>query len=443
MEALLIYLLKSSLSLALFYLFYWFFLRKETFYRLNRIYLLGSMVLSIILPFFEVSAVRVENPVVMNILREVVVRGNSPATGQPTELSGHLYADPLIIIYLTGILWMVARFCVNLLMILKYRMHSSKVLLGGQWVFLTDHPVSSFSFGRWIFIDKESSLEERRMVILRHENAHIRQLHTLDLVFSELLCSLFWFHPAVWLYNRSLREIHEYLADDDVINQGCDRVSYMGILMQQFGIKRPVFITNHFNQSLIKRRFIMITKNRSGRKAALKISTLIPLLTFCCFLAVNSLHLPSIAQEVKKAKPVQKEKSSVKADENKNKDDVYSVVEKMPVYPGGSDALMKYISENVKYPASAKSFGVESQVYISFIIDKEGNTLTPGMLRQKGNYAKGSKKTSEENYKKALKDMEDEAMRVVQSIPLKWTPGENKGEKVKVSFVLPIRFRLS
>jgi hypothetical protein len=304
---------------------------------------------------------------------------------------------------------------------------------------------SSFSFFNWIFLDAKQTDDIRKNVILSHELAHIRQLHSLDLVIAEVFKAFFWFNPFSWLYHNSLQEVHEYLADREVLRAGTRAAEYMGVLMQQIDLSHPLPISNHFNQSLLKRRFTMITKSKSGYSKALRAGLLLPVLLFSCIFILNSMQNAVQAQDAKKeTKPKKTEKAAPAKSETVSSDEVFTVVEDMPQYADGQDAMLKYIGQNVNYPEKGKKLGVEATVYISFVVDKSGNITKAKVLKAKGVPLKGdAKKVSDADYQAALDEMSKEALRVVNSLPGKWNPGKQSGKAVNVAFTLPIRFNLN
>jgi TonB family protein len=331
-------------------------------------------------------------------------------------------------------------------------------------VFVNPDVPSSFSFFNWIFLDTKQADDVRKNVILNHELAHIRQLHSLDLMIAEVFKAFFWFNPFSWLYHNSLQEVHEYLADREVLRAGTRAAEYMGVLMQQIDLSHPLPISNHFNQSLLKRRFTMITKSKSGHIKALRASLLLPVLMLSCLFILYSAQNTTLAQDTKeKTKTTKKDLATPAAQDSKkktkttqkfvatpavmpdnNSDDVFQVVEDMPQYADGQDVMLKYIGQNVKYPEKGKKLGVEATVYISFVVDKSGNLTKAKVLKAKGVPLKGdAKKVSDADYQAALDEMSTEALRVVNSLPGKWKPGKQGGKAVNVAFTLPIRFNLN
>ncbi|MHC1707193.1 MAG: M56 family metallopeptidase [Bacteroidales bacterium] len=444
MESIVIYLLKVSVALLIFYPFYLLVMRKSTFYQFNRFYLLSSLIISLIIPFFPVPVSDgLTTTGAGNLLEGVTVMATKTAV---ITISKH--PDLLAVSALLYIIFLSVPLClllVNLSRILILRRHSKTVIIDNILVYIVDTPVSSFSFGKWIFLDKRTFHSKERMLVIEHERAHVSQFHTFDLFLTEIYCSLLWFHPMVYLYRRSIREVHEYLADNAVLNKGYEAGHYLRLLYNQVITIRPIPVSNYFNQSLLKRRFIMITKSKSGRISAIIAAFSIPIITCMCFISVNLLNFPLNAQEkqIKFVPPKMSEKKE-SPQKNKSKEKEFVKIDKQAEYPGGFEALQQYIAKEITYPASAKKWGIQSKIYIRFLISESGIMTDFEVLKIEGSYAdpKG-KKPTDDIYKTALNEMETEALRVIRSAPGVWKPAESDGGKaVKVNYTIPISFKL-
>ncbi len=464
MSPLLVYFLKSSLLLIVFYSFYKIVLQGETWYRFNRFYLLATVFLSAFLPLIQIPEPVQAVPGISFMLGEVLVRADKSA-----EPALHVPVDTVLWwFYLGGVFLLLLRLTSNFLRLLRLKSRSG--ILENTPVRVYQHTgiPSSFSFLRWIFLDKHNLDEKRIRIILLHEQAHIRQWHSLDLIVAEVFKAVFWFHPLAWFLQKALQEIHEYLADREVLRAGTYASEYMGVLMQQIDLSHPIPMSNHFNQSLLKRRFTMITKLKSGPVRALKAGLLLPVLLFSCACILFSIHNPSFAQEAKKetkakktekpatpvkeapAKTTEAKKSKAMSDKVKytapvatSDEEVYQVVDEMPVYADGQEAMMKYIGSNVQYPETAKKLGVEATVYVSFVVMKDGRLAKAKVLKAVDKPMADAKKVKDADLKLALDEMSREALRVVGSLPGKWQPGKQNGKAVSVAFTLPIRFALN
>lgn len=415
MNAIIIYLLKVLLCTGIFYSLYWFFLRKETFFMLNRIYLLISLLLSFILPVihFPVMESTPENPAMSYIL----LRQISVGVQQMEESASNINWTAIIYLSVSGIMFICLLY--NLLHIFLFSQKGNKKRQKGFLIIETSMEITPFSFFNRIFIQSntEKKYEEK---IIAHEKVHARQWHTLDVLLTEALKVVLWFNPFIYLYNKSLRNIHEYLADQGVLLQGHDTINYQQLLLG-VAIGQPhLVLINNFNHS-IKRRFIMMTKEKSKKLAKLKILFVLPLIAgvlivFSSFRTANELSV--ISNSVYSLS--QKEKKPVEQNQKK----VYTAVEEAPSYPGGEEARIKFLVDNIKYPENAKKKGIQGVVFVTFIVEADGTITNVKVLRG------------------IDKECDEEAVRVVNMMP-KWNPGKQRGKHVTVQFNMPIKFVLS
>lgn len=215
--------------------------------------------------------------------------------------------------------------------------------IGGSTVHLLPRPEGPFSFFHWIFVHPASHTEEEMSEILTHEQTHARQWHSLDVIVSELACMLCWFNPFVWLMKREIRTNLEYMADAHVLENGYDSKTYQYHLLGLSHQKATATIYNSFNVLPLKKRISMMNKKRTKGIGRTKYLMFIPLAALLMIIS----NLDTVARTTKRV--VQETMKPESMPENV----VFEVVEKMPEFPGGMSALMKYISENVRYPAEA------------------------------------------------------------------------------------------
>jgi TonB family protein len=439
MNTLPIYLAESSISLVLFYAVYWFFLRKETFFRVNRFYLLLMVLFSLCIPLipFEWIIGGTSGGFVM-LLEPVII---SPDMVKQTMMNHLQLLEIGVVIYITGVALFLARFILQLVQLFLIKRRSGTGLENGQKVVFVDRGYAPFSFFNLVFINKNVLKNESLAAILEHERVHINQLHSLDMILVEIATAVQWFNPIMWLTRREMKTIHEYLADDAVLQNGISRSSYQQMILDETMGVRVNGLTNNFNVSLLKKRIVMITKQKSNTWAKGKLFFALPalLLVLLIFSArsisntinpnaasdqsFNPIHLITSVDPLPLDKPEQKpEIGNAPGDTAKEKP--FTRVEKMPEYQGGHDALVKFLVANIQYPAVAKQKKVQGTVYVSFVVKADGVVTNVKIKRGIGN------------------GCDEEAMRVVKLMP-KWVPGEQKGKPVDVQFVLPIQFKLS
>ena len=276
MGTFLVYILKSSVCLALFYLFYRLLLSKETFHRFNRLALLGVLVLSCAVPFIEVT---VQEPSEMAqpflSLEEMVVM--EPIVALDETPMYFPWKELMLLAYVGGILFFLVRHLWSLgRMVRLLRTSRREKLEGGIVLFVHKEKVAPFSWMKMIAVSEED-LKENGKAILTHERAHIHNRHSWDLLLAEVCIFVQWFNPAAWLLKQELQTIHEYEADDWVIENGIDAKTYQLLIIKKAVGARLYSIANSFNHSSLKKRITMMIKKKSNPWARLKYLYVLPL----------------------------------------------------------------------------------------------------------------------------------------------------------------------
>lgn len=278
----LLYIIKLSISLGIVYLFYQLFLRRLTFYNWNRWYLLIYSLVCFVIPFINVFTIIVERPA----LRESAFINYIPAITQispkadavtVTGASGINWLQVGVIVIVSGMLFMIVRLLLQYYSLFKMR--SKAVLLYDENVKLyhINEPVMPFSFGRGIYVNQHQHSDDELKDIIRHEFIHVKQRHSLDILWSELLCILNWYNPFAWLLRHDIRQNLEFIADQQVLQTGLDRKQYQYLLLKVIGVNSFSIATN-FNFSSLKRRIAMMNKTQSARVHLTRFLFLLPLL---------------------------------------------------------------------------------------------------------------------------------------------------------------------
>jgi hypothetical protein len=267
------YVLESGFCLAIFYAAYWLLLKKETYFFLNRVYLVSSLLVSFLIPALSISSP----------FRTVMVTHQTFLSAQNGMLRLSRPVGPaeiLLAVYAAGILFFFSRFVFHLAGLRKVIRRAGVRNYHRLKIVSVDGEFSPFSFLNFVFINEKSSTESGLQRILAHEQVHIRQFHSLDVLLMELVIIIQWFNPFVWPYKKSLKETHEYLADDGVIAQGFSAALYKLLVVEQH-VGAPLFeFANNFKQSQIKRRITMMSKIKSKNAAKLKLLLVVPLASF-------------------------------------------------------------------------------------------------------------------------------------------------------------------
>ena len=407
------YLIKANVVLVVLFGFYQLISVGDTFFKWRRLSLLTIYVLSLFLPAIDLSVLVNETAPLGNILPRMAY--NLPeVTVQPThdnfdwqQLAVWLYTGVALALLLR-VFWQVVVVC-------RLAQRSERATLHGTAVCLLTGDYSPFSFFRWIFVNPDDKTPSQVQQILTHEQTHVAQWHSADALLSQLFVAAFWFNPAAWLMRLQVRNNLEYLADRSVINGGTDKKAYQYHLLAVAYRTNVATITNNFNVLPLKKRIKMMNKQTSNPLARFKYLLFVPLAV--ALLAMNSTAMrANVQKKVVKTTKVTKKTSAT--------DKVYEVCEQMPIFPGGDAALMKYLSENVKYPALAIKAQEQGRVVVSFTVEKDGAISDVKVARS------------------VTPSLDAEAVRVVKAMP-KWTPGKQDGQPVRVRYNVPVSFKLN
>lgn len=462
-ECFFIYSIKVAICLAAFYLFYKLLLSRDTFHAFNRATLLLLMLLSLVLPFVNISVdeptVAYDGMVQIEQLLAMGVVDDGPAPLGPTLI------QVLFAIYIIGVaLFLVGEICA---LVRLHRLISGKYSVTtaeGIKIVVIDDDVAPFSWFNNIVINR-SDYESGRSEILIHEKAHIARRHSLDIMLCNMLLIFQWFNPAAWLLRRELQNIHEYEADEAVIQSGADASEYQLLLIRKAVGERLFSMANNLNHNSLKKRITMMLIKKSNPWNRAKILLTVPVAAVAV-VAFATPKAESLSKEIEhdsnalvdsvvRSMPGTAEHLAMSTGEagaagmpaeaaatetaaadslrgrvagvtvGASKDDgrVFDVVEDQPRYPGGTNALMTYLRDNIKYPAEAAKAGIQGKVIVQFVIGKDGTVRDVKPIRN------------------VSPELDAEAVRVVAAMP-KWVPGYQRGEAVNVRYTLPVNFRM-
>ena len=281
MGAFFVYIVKSAVCLAVFYLFYRLLLSRETFHRFNRIALLGILILSCAIPFVEVT-MKEPMEVSQQLLtwEELLLMANlnRTATIETAPESAIMWREALLMVYLLGIVFFFLRNVWSLTRMLRLIKGSTLVRQENGITLITHQKeIAPFSWMKFVVIS-EKDLKENGEEILTHEYAHIRKRHSIDLLIADICIFFQWFNPASWLLKQELQNIHEFEADESVIAQGIDAKKYQLLLIKKAVGTRLYSMANGFNHSKLKKRITMMLKERTNRWARLKLLLAVPVM---------------------------------------------------------------------------------------------------------------------------------------------------------------------
>ena len=300
-----IYILKSSVCLVLFYLFFRLLLSKETFHRFNRMALLGVLFFSLLIPCIEVTTrhqVEVQQAVlsIEQLLLMAELEATPANVGAVQETPTISWVQIVLLVYLAGILFLVCRNIYSLICLFRL-IHSGKheKLEKGVTLVVHNQEIAPFSWMKYIVISRKD-LEENGREILIHEMAHIHHRHSVDLLVADICIFFQWFNPGAWLLKQELQNVHEYEADETVINEGVNAKEYQLLLIKKAVGTRLYSMANSFNHSKLKKRITMMLKEKSNPWARLKYLYVLPLAA----IAVTAFARPEISEKVEEISAV-------------------------------------------------------------------------------------------------------------------------------------------
>ena len=464
MMALFVYSIKSALVLTLLYLPYTLMLRQESFFRMNRITLLTILMLSLVLPMVDIpSLANPEQPVVYEMQQRIMLMTQEAETTSMSLAKTTRTFSWLGILALIYIIGISLALCIRLWQLFRI----GQIIRGGcLWtdksgeatIYCHIDDVAPFSWMRSIVIS-ESDYKPFGREILLHEKAHILSLHSMDILFLTLVEAVQWWNPIVYLLGRSLRDVHEYEADDYVLHQGISLHNYQALLVKKALANTSYAFANNFNHSLIKKRIYMMNHPKSNPWLRSKVLYILPvMLVVLTAFATPKLNekVEEIVERVEKAtekpqpspQPEQQPESfstsdvtDVQSAESKeelaveeeatdtlsSEDYVNNVyrneyinLTQPPEFPGGMSALRTFVQLHVARALENDASMAGKRAYVQFRIKQDGTIDDIGLVRG---------------------DIEafHEAIKIVEQMP-QWTPARRYGRVADAHFVLPVDF---
>ena len=455
------YVIKSVIFLSIMYIPYMLMLRKESFFHFNRILLICIMLLSLVLPLCDFHALSIEN----NPIQDGMIVIETPtvvveSTDNVTTTKEINWFGVVFYVYIIGL---TATFIWKMLQLTAlYSTIRNCVLWKDEQdditIYCHAQDIAPFSWLNTIVIS-EDDYNNNATEILRHEIGHIEHRHSFDIILVNILQTIQWWNPLAWIIASSLRDVHEYEADHEVLISGVNIRQYQTLLIRKAIANTSYTFANSFNHSLLKKRITMMEKTPSNPWMRTKALFLIPMLAIALgafatpdlnviaekvietnerlirirktLAYLQTLRIPpyEIARilaekkerQVKKAKEEKLIQKPRKQHDEELNNNIFDVADEMPQFPGGMQSLMQYLSKTVNYPKEAEANGEQGRVICTFVVETDGK-VSNTMI------AKG-----------VTPALDKEAERVVSSMP-KWIPGKNNGQNVRVKFTLPITF---
>ena len=474
-----IYLIKINVALMLLYGFYRLTVSRDTFFGLRRLTLWLIYAVVLMVPALNLEYWVRDTPTMVS-MANVYADTFYPVVVVKAQAPSITWMDMLLGIYWAGVAVLSLRLVWQLFSIIRLAVISRKQEVEGITVHLLRGEGSPFSFFRWVFM-YPSTLEGKQLhEVMVHECTHVSGLHSLDTLFSELFSIACWFNPFAWLMKQEVRMNLEYLADESVLSDGNARKSYqyhlLGLAYRQ--PNESTKIANNFNLLPLKKRIKMMNKRRTSEIGKAKYLLFAPLAG--ALLMVSNIEsvareigeqFPEVAEVQQKAEQAlnadvavanpmakdavemmnpaeaeemeadkaaeaaliaveqakqaaeEKVKTKPQTDTTKKKNSWDCIPETMPYFPGGNVLMLKYLADNIKYPASAVKAKKQGRVIVGFIVQKDGSITHAKIVRS------------------IDPELDAEALRVVKGMP-KWTPGTQLGKPVSVKYTLPVKFSL-
>jgi len=410
------YIVKTILCSAILILIYYLVLEREKIYRFNRFYLLFSIVFSFIIPVITIkirTAVSLISPTVYQPVSSI-----QGAVSQQTLPSVNENITPgniLLLVYLGVTLFLFIRFIINVIVLfIKIKNNDSVPYHGAKLVLTGDNHVPH-SFLNYIFIFKEDYVKGNiEKEIFNHELAHVRQRHSLDILFIELITLFAWINPILFLYRRAIQLNHEFLADEFVVNSVTSPHDYQLLLLDKAMQPSVLVLSSSFNYLQTKKRIIMMTKKTSFRIAILKQIALIPVIIITGFLFSTKVIAQDSKKTVKKQTNTSLEQQKQSPENDPSfKHDRYNL----------SMGFSSWVASQIKYPPESLKNNVKGWVHVGYTVELDG-TISNVKINATPDPVLG-----------------DVVAKAVKSSP-KWMPGKNTAGKSPFKSAVSIKFEI-
>ena len=411
------YLLKANIGIILFYACYKLFCQRDTFFVWHRTALLGFLVFSLTYPLLDINDWMKEHPIVHELTEYTSFMPivSQPSISTETQVSAIPNMQTwLMYIYVTGIVLLTIRFLTQIASIFWMRQKGETVYFSNQKIINIPHPIAPFSFFKWIFIHVPQLKQENYQDILTHEQTHANQHHSIDALLSEFVCIICWFNPFVWLLKNEIRLNLEYLADKKATEGMNDYKQYQYHLLEVALANPTTNLYNYFNVLHLKKRIVMMNKKRTRMTGSIKYALFAPLAI--ALLLASNISCTSSTEQKNADSPAQ----TIDVADNH----IFEVVEENAAFPGGQAALMKWLQDNLEYPAIASDNGIQGNVYVTFVVNKDGSIEDVKIDRGVDPH------------------LDKEALRAISKMP-KWKPARQDGKNVRIRATVPVKFKLA
>ncbi len=407
------YAIEANFYLVLFTVFYFLLFRREKNYLANRLILVGSMILAWTIPSLSITN---DFTNLIPAIDLTPIQIGSTQTAAEDAFAGASFSTILSWLYLSGIIIVLFFIIRNIISLLNLFAISATDSFSG---FTRVSPNSNEAWSFFNFLVLGCDIPEENLdYIIEHERVHATEKHSMDKLLLSVVKILGWFNPAVYYLELALEENHEFRADQVVCERFENTTTYSHVLVSQSlgGISHGLLSHQFSKKSILKSRIKMI--HQTKQTAKIKYLLTIPVIAVALF-----LHSCAKDESPSSSGPADGQKSQI---EQMDDSDVFAVVEKMPEFNGGTEGLFAFMNENTVYPKTDGERTESGKVVVSFIVDEGGNVTNPMVVEDASVESPALRKA---------------ALETVAKMP-QWTPGEQRGKKVKVRLNLPIKFEL-
>ena len=417
MTAFLYYIARAGLYLSLFYAFYLLVMRRTTFFRLNRALLLAGSYLCLLLPLVRLRTAAVLAPAAGQLT--LVAAGEEPLTAS----APFPWKTVLLALYAAGMLATALLYAGSAHKMRRLIRQGSASEREGCRLVLLERDVPSFSWGRTVVMSRRDLAQNP--AIFTHECMHVQCRHSLDLLLFLPLQLLLWWNPLVWITREELRLVHEYEADEGVLQKGIDATQYQLLLVRKAVGEHRFTLASGFQHAQLKNRITMMLKPSSSLWMRWSYLALVPVLAAVMFACNPTKKTQQPAPEATETEAAEAQAAPEEQAAPEQEAVPFSLIDVKPGFNGGdANEFSKWVNSQLTYPEQAKKDGAQGRVVLQFTIGADGVLRDAKVLRG------------------AREDLDAEALRVISSSP-KWEPGYNaEGKAVPVTYMFPVIYQL-
>ena len=421
MNEFLLYVGRSGLYLSLFYAFFLLVMRHTTLFRFNRIALLAGSAVCLVLPFIKIRTVEA----VFAEAGELTMLSASEAMQQEAVAAAIPWTSVLAGLYFLGLAAVLVAILVSSGKMARLMRGGTVQKLEDCMLVVSEEDIPSFSWGRCVVIGKKDL--EKNPAILLHERMHVECRHSVDLLLFSVFQLLFWWNPLVWITRTELKLLHEYEADEKVLDNGIDATQYQLLLVRKSVGEERFSLASGFQHAKLKNRITMMLKKSTSGGMRWAYLALLPILLLAMYACNSPKSQEKEAEMAVQEGPAPSTYQVTVTDEPALDEDAvpFQMIEVKPTFGNGdANEFSKWVNSHLHYPEAAKAAGKQGRVILTFVVDTDGSVVDAKVLRG------------------VDPDLDAEALRVISSCTEKWTPGMQDGKPVRVHYVFPVIFQL-